>query len=109
MPCGVNVKRQHTGGGVRSNQVIVGPSVYWGRSGSLELQYRILYSYSRNVAMYSLRSLQHRQLQQADVLHWRPTQRRWARVSDVRLVGTRGHFHPVVEKYRAKLDRKAKA
>ncbi len=37
------------------------------------------------------------------------TQRRWARVHDVRFVATQGQFNPVLEKYRAKLDQKAKA
>ncbi len=35
-------------------------------------------------------------------------QRRWARVHDVRFVATRGESKIVLEKYRDKLDKKAK-
>lgn len=35
-------------------------------------------------------------------------QRRWARVQDVRFVTTRGESKSILQKYKAKLDKKAK-
>ncbi len=60
--------------------------------------------------MYSIRtgSLGLRGSAPAQVWTGRSIQRRWARVQDVRFVATQGEYNPVIEKYRAKLDKKAR-